>query len=305
MATIKISDFIEALELEVLSDGAQQEFEITTSDLNRPGIHMAGFFDYFASDRIQVMGRGEMMYIMSTMSSEQRYSILDRFFSYRIPCIVISRGMEAPPELMQAAEKYNCPVFRSQQLTTKVMHQIISYIDDLLVPRMTRHGVLLDITGVGMLLTGESGIGKSETAMELVKRGHRLVADDVVEIVRTGKNELMGSAPEMLRHFMEIRGVGIIDLRQLYGIDSVLDQKIIDIVIHIEGWDNTRQYDRLGLTDEWTTILGVKLPKITIPVRPGRNLAIIMEVAALNHRLKNKGYNAAQILTDRFTGGGE
>jgi len=300
MAVVSIKDFIVDMELELLYDAEKTELEILTSNVNRPGLQLAGFFDYFATDRIQVLGKVEMTYLTDYLSAGQRRDILEKFFAYPLPCVIISRNMDIPEELMEIARKHKCPVFRSNLVTTKLMHSAFIYLDMLLAPKVTRHGVLLDINGVGLFLTGESGIGKSETALELVKRGHRLVADDAVEICRVARNQLMGQAPDAVRHFMEIRGIGIIDVRQMYGVGSVMNRKSLDMVIEMEAWDSSKEYDRLGISDDWCTILGVKLPKITIPVRPGRNLAIIMEVAARNYRLKRMGYNAAQELAGRL-----
>jgi HPr kinase/phosphorylase len=226
--------------------------------------------------------------------------VVEKFFQYPIPCVLVSRGQEIPEEVMELARKYKRPMFRSNLITTKLFHSAISYLDMLLAPQISRHGVLMDINGVGVYLIGESGIGKSETALEMVKRGHRLVADDVVDICKVGKDQLIGESPESIRHFMEIRGVGIIDVRQMYGVGSVINRKTIDLVIRMEAWQQDKAYERLGLTDDYITILGVRLPEIVVPVRPGRNLAIIIEVAARNYRLKYMGYNSAEELTNRL-----
>lgn len=300
MAIVKVDDFTRDMQVETIYSADKTELEIVSSNINRPGLQLSGFFDYFAADRIQVLGKVEMTYLEEAMDSEQRVKMLSKLFSYPIPCVIISRNQNILPEIVETAKKYECPVYRSNLVTTKLVHSAITYLDDLLAPRITRHGVLLDINGVGLLLMGESGIGKSETALELVKRGHRLVADDAVEICRTSQHQLMGEAPTAVRHFMEIRGVGIIDVRQMYGVGSVIHKKSIDIVIEMEAWDPEKVYDRLGISDDYATILGVKLPRITIPVRPGRNLAIIIEVASRNFRLKAMGYNAAIALTEQL-----
>ena len=300
MANVKIKDFIKDLELEVLYDADLEELEILTANLNRPGLQLAGFFDYFATDRIQVWGKVEVTYLLDFLNTEQRLLIVEKFFSYPIPCVLVSRGQDIPEEIMDLAKKYKRPIFRSNLVTTKLFHSAISYLDMLLAPQVSRHGVLMDINGVGVYLIGESGIGKSETALEMVKRGHRLVADDVVDICKVGRNQLIGESPESIRHFMEIRGIGIIDVRQMYGVGSVINSKTIDLVISMEVWETEKSYERLGLTDEFITILGVKLPEIVVPVRPGRNLAIIIEVAARNHRLKHMGYNSAAELSHRL-----
>ncbi|MCK5130241.1 MAG: HPr kinase/phosphorylase [Clostridiales bacterium] len=300
MAKVKIENFVKELELEVLYDAELEEIEILTANLNRPGLQLAGFFDYFATDRIQVLGKVEMTYLTEFLNLEQRLLIIEKFLEYDIPCVLVSRGQEVPDEIMEIAKKYKRPFFRSNLITTKLFHSAISYLDMLLAPQVSRHGVLMDINGVGVYLIGESGIGKSETALEMVKRGHRLVADDVVDICKVGRNQLIGESPESIRHFMEIRGVGIIDVRQMYGVGSVINKKTIDLVIRMEVWETEKSYERLGLTDDFITILGVKLTEIVIPVRPGRNLAIIIEVAARNYRLKYMGYNSAAELSDRL-----
>jgi HPr kinase/phosphorylase len=221
-----------------------------------------------------VIGKVEMTYLVEAMDSARRLEVLNRFCSYEIPCIIISRNQTPPEELMIAARGHRRPVFRSRLVTTKLVHDTVSYLDLLLALRVTRPGTLIDVGGVGLLLAGESGIGKSETALELVKRGHRLVADDVVEICRISRDQLRGRSPGSVQNFMEIRGVGIVNIQQMYGIGSVIQQKTINLVIEMEFWDSSKQYDRLGINEEWATILGVRLPKLTVPVRPGRNLAI-------------------------------
>lgn len=299
MGSISIEDMLRELDLEVVYKGKSLSIDIETSDINRPGLQFAGFFDYFAAERVQVIGKVEMTYLDS-MDPEIRSQRLDRFFGSGIPCVLISRDMEVPPYLIESAKKFGCPIIRSRKATTNVIHRLINYLDSALAPRITRHGVLVDVYGEGVLLMGESGIGKSETALELIKRGHRLVADDAVEIKKVAENRLIGVAPELIKHYMEIRGIGIIDIKAMYGIGAVINNKAIDMVIYLEFWDDNKEYDRLGLTEEFMEILGVKLPKVVIPVRPGRNLAIIVEVAVRNWRLKEMGYNAAQELDSRL-----
>ncbi len=300
MARVKIKQFAMDLELEILYDGGMEQLELRTANVNRPGLHLAGFDDYFASDRIQLIGKVEMTYLTEALDAAQRYHALEVVLSHPIPCVIVSRNLPVPDELYQLAQKYSRPIFRSSLVTTQLMIKAINYLEQILAVRITRHGVLVDVNGVGILITGESGIGKSETALELIKRGHRLVSDDVVEISRMYRDQLIGTAPESVRHFMEIRGIGIIDIRQMYGIGSVLVQKNIDMVIEMELWNNEKVYDRLGEEDQYTTILGVKKPRIVLPVRPGRNLGIIIEVAANNYQLKALGYNAAKELEKRF-----
>lgn len=299
MSTISIDEFVKELDLEIIYGGEAGSIEVTTSDVNRPGLQFAGFFDYFARDRIQIIGKVEMTYLNS-MDSSVRQVQLETFFSSDIPCVVISRNMDVPQYIVDPAVKHKCPVFRSSEVTTTLSHKIINYLDSELAPRITRHGVLVDVYGVGILLMGDSGIGKSETALELVKRGHRLVADDAVEIKKVADRRLIGDSPELIRHFMEIRGIGIIDIKSMYGVGAVINSKAIDMVIYLEFWNSSKEYDRLGLVEEYTEILDVQLPKITLPVRPGRNLAVIVEVAAMNWRLKHMGYHAAQELDKRL-----
>ncbi len=296
---IKIADFIESLNLEVLSPSTRDEMEINSTDLNRPGMQFFGFYEYFAYERPQVIGKVEMTYLES-LESEKRRSILEVYMGYKLPCIIVCWGMIPPRELIELARQQDIPVFQSNAKTTKFSLQAIMYLNRCLAPHVTRHGVLVDVYGVGVLLTGESGVGKSEAALELVKRGHQLVADDVVDICRVADDRLIGEAPEMVRHFMEIRGIGIIDIRAMYGVGSVIISKSIDMVIHMEKWDQNKEYDRLGLTEETVTILGVKIPFQIMPVRPGRNLAIIIEVASRNLSLKRLGYSAAHELDRRL-----
>lgn len=292
MASIKVAKLVKDLELEVLYNDSIDELEITTADISRPGLALTGFFDYFTDDRIQILGKHEITYLLTALDDDQRYHALDRLMARAFPCLVISRGMEPPRGMMQLAVKYNRPVFRSGLITGRLMNTVSSYLNVVLAPRMTMHGVLCDVYGIGLLITGESGMGKSESALELLRRGHRLVADDLVEIIRL-HDQLVGSAPENIRHFMEIRGIGIINIRQLYGIGSVMDHKGIDMVARLEVWDNKKTYDRIGLEENTMEILDVSLPELTVPVIPGRNLAIILEVAARNQRLKAMGYNSA------------
>ncbi len=250
-----------------------------------------------------MFGKVEISYLEQALTKELRAVTLEALMSKDIPCIIISRSQDSLlDEILEIAKEHNCPIFMSELVTTKLIHKAVLFADKLLAPSITRHGVFMDVYGVGVLLIGESGIGKSETALELVKRGHRLVADDAVEIERNTDNSLLGKAPENVRHFMEIRGVGIIDVRQMYGVGSVLNEKALHLQIEMEAWDPTKVYDRLGISEDLGAILGVNIPRITIPVRPGRNLAIIIEVAARNHRLKKMGYNAAIALTEKING---
>lgn len=296
---IKAEDFAKALHLTELSPSTRTEWDIRTTDLNRPGMQFCGFYEYFAFERPQVIGKVEMTYLES-LPQPERQAMLKRYFSYDLPCVIICRGMVAPEELLQEAAARDIAVYQTSMVTTRFFFTAINFLNGQLAPRITRHGVLVDVYGVGVLLTGDSGVGKSEAALELIKRGHQLVADDVVNICRVSDNRLTGECPEMVRHFMEIRGIGVIDIRAMYGISAVATSKTIDMVIHLEKWVEGKEYDRMGLVEETMTILGVKVPQQIMPVRPGRNLAIIIEVAARNHSLRRMGYSAAHELDRRF-----
>ena len=296
---IQSDEFAAELKLKTLVPATKKEWDIKSAELNRPGIQFCGFYEYFPADRPQVIGKVEMTYL-ENMGSEERREVLRTFFSHHPPCIIICRGMRAPSELLEEAAAAAVAVYSTDILTTRFTFNAINYMNRILAPRITRHGVLVDVYGVGVLLTGESGVGKSEAALELVKRGHRLVADDVVDISRISETRLIGECPEMVRHFMEIRGIGIIDIRAMYGIGAVSRRKSIDLVMHMERWVEGKAYDRLGLSDDYVTIMGVKVPHQVMPVREGRNLAIIIEVAARNLSLKKMGYNAASELDRRL-----
>lgn len=296
---IQVEEFVRTLNLTVLSPTTCREWDIRTADVNRPGMQFCGFYEYFAFERPQVIGKVEMTYLES-LDTDARRQMYKKYFSYDVPCIICCRAMKPPEDFLEAAAARNIPVFMSRLHTTKFCYNATNYLNRCLAPRVTRHGVLVDVYGIGVLITGESGAGKSETALELVKRGHQLVADDVVDIVRVSDNRLVGECPENVRHFMEIRGIGIIDVRAMYGVGAVEVSKSIDLVMHLEQWIEGKEYDRLGLTDEYITILGVKVPHQLTPVRPGRNLAIIIEVAARNLSLKRLGYSAAHELDRRL-----
>ena len=296
---IRAEDFARNLHLSVLSPSTRTEWDIPSPDLNRPGMQFTGFFDFFAWERPQVIGKVEMAYLDS-LAPENRAEMLTRYFSYDIPCIICCRGMKPPADLIAVSKAHNVAVYSTAQTTTAFSLAAINYLSRCLAPHVMQHGVLLDVYGMGVLITGESGVGKSETALELVKRGHQLVADDVVDICRVNENRLTGECPEMVRHFMEIRGIGIIDIRAMFGVGAVALRKSIDLVIKLEPWVEGKAYDRLGLQEDYVTILGVRVPQQLTPVRPGRNMAIIIEVAARNLSLKKFGYNAAQELDRRL-----
>ena len=292
------SDLVKALHLHTLIPSENGELPIEVSNVNRPGLQLAGYWDFFGYERPQLLGMVEMTYL-SMLDAGTRRERLTKFFSYDLPCIIIARDIPCFDEMLILAAARKIPIYSSKRQTTQVEIDLINFLANALAPRETRHGVLVDVYGSGLLITGESGVGKSETALELVKRGHRLVADDVVDIRRVSDDRLVGESPELVRHFMEIRGVGIIDIATMYGVSAVLPSKSIDLEVKLELWKQGKEYDRLGLTDEYGEILGVKVPYILIPIHPGRNLAIVLEVAARNFRLKQMGYNAAQELARR------
>ena len=270
---------------------------ITVDDVSRPGLQLAGFFDHFEPMRIQVIGRVEDAYL-SKLTGEEREVIFDRFFSYKMPALIISRDITPVPECLEMARKHDVTVLRCLESTSYLVSSLITYLKSALVPRITRHGVLVEVYGEGLLLTGESGIGKSEAAVELLKRGHRLIADDAVEMRMVASNQLAGRAPELIRDYIEIRGIGVINVAKLFGMAAIKEENFVDLIINLVPWGENRVYDRLGLEDQYVEILGVKVPSITIPVTPGRNLAVILEVAAMNNRQRKMGYNAAAELTE-------
>lgn len=291
--TVSAKEFASELGMTVSHLG-KPTFSVSTSDLNRPGLQFTGYFIHFASGRVQLAGNAEMYYL-NELPVEAREKRMKDFFRYPdLPCIVLARNHKPPAEMLEQAQEAGVSIFRSPLATTKISQRISSALEKKLAPVVTRHGVLLDVYGVGIMLQGESGIGKSETALELVKRGHRLVADDVVEIRRVADDRLVGASPVLTRHLMEIRGIGLIDVRHMYGVGAVIQEKSIDIVMDMEMWQDGKEYDRLGIDDAYTVILGVAVLKHEMPVHPGRNLAIIVEVAARNYRLKRLGYHTAR-----------
>ena len=298
--SVKLGKLIQEFRLEVLRGGAgYEDVSIRTEDVNRPGLQLTGFFDYFDAKRLQVIGRVETTYLEGLTSEERRESF-ELLLSQDIPALIISREIEPFPECMEMAEKYDRTILRSPDTTSVLMSNIIAALKSYLAPRITRHGVLVEVYGEGVLLLGESGVGKSETGIELVKRGHRLIAGDAVEIKRNVTDRLVGTAPELIRHYIELRGIGVIDVCRLFGMSAVKDEAEIDMVINLEQWKDGAMYDRLGLENLYTTILDVQVPSLTVPVRPGRNLAVIIEVAAMNNRHKKMGYNAAVEFTKQI-----
>lgn len=296
---VELGKIIKEFNLEIVCDSENYEkIKIVTNEINRPSMQITGFFDYFYNNRIQVLGKVEFSYL-EKMSSKDRYSALEKLFEKNIPCIIITRDMDVFDEMMELALKYNTPILRTKNTTSRFISALIAFLNVELAPRITIHGVLVEVYGEGILLLGDSGVGKSEAAIELVKRGHRLVADDAVEIKRVSDISLIGSAPDVIRHFVELRGIGIVDVKMIFGIGAVKDVEKIDFIINLELWQDKKQYDRLGLTTEYTDILGINIPSITVPVKPGRNLAVVIEVAAMNNRQKKMGYNAAEALNNR------
>lgn len=292
---IDAKDFQEHLNLECLVESTVPSWDIKVPDLNRPGMQFCGFYEYFAFERPQVIGKVEMTYLEQQTAAERK-RILDKYFSYSFPCMIITRNMNPPVELLEAAKLKGIPLYRSRLVTSKFTIAAITYLNRCLAPHETRHGVLLDVYGVGVLLIGKSGVGKSEAALELIKRGHQLVADDLVDICRIADDRLIGTCPEKIRHLMEIRGVGVIDVRAMFGIGAVSFSKTIDMLIELEPWDEGKPYDRIGFQDHYADLMGVRIPYQVMPVKPGRNLAIIIEVAARNLSLKRSGYHSAREL---------
>lgn len=294
-----LKNMVETFNMEILHKG--RDFDntvVTISDVNRPALQLVGFYDYFDDKRLQILGRGEMQFL-ERMTEAERTRVFNKLLSYPFPAMIVARDMEAPSELVQMANKHDRTLLRSTESTVDVTSKLIDYLNRAMAPQIARHGVLMNIYGQGVLILGDSGIGKSETAIELLKRGHRLVADDAVEIRRIS-NSLFGTAPEIIRHYIEIRGVGVIDVQQLFGMGAVQFDTEIDLVIQLEQWVDGKFYDRLGLGEEKYEMLGVELPIVTIPVRPGRNLAGIVEIATMKNRQMKYGYNAARDFVTQF-----
>ena len=298
--SVPLKTLVEKFRLEIAY--ASTDFDsirLTVEDVARPGLQLAGFFDHYEPMRMQVMGNVEMSY-MAKLSPGNRSAIYDRLFSYKFPALLIARDIQPHPEMLAMAKKHNITILLSPLPTSSIISSIITYLKEALAPKVTRHGVLVEVYGEGILLTGDSGIGKSEAAIELLKRGHRLIADDAVEIKKVSTNVLYGTAPELIRNYIELRGIGIINVAKLYGMGAVKLDNQIDLVVNIVHWNTQEAYDRLGLEDQYTEILDVQIPMYTIPITPGRNLAVILEVAAMNNRQKKMGYNAALEFTEQI-----
>ena len=299
MQSVCLSKIIEKMELENLTPEINvDEIQVTSTDINRLALQLVGFFEHFPTDRVQVIGHVEHTYL-STLDIGRRKYIYDQILSTKIPCLIFCRGLMPEDDLIEAGRKYGVPILVTKWTTSAFMAEIIRWLNVELAPVISIHGVLVDVYGEGVLIMGESGIGKSEAALELIKRGHRLVTDDVVEIHRVSDATLVGTSPDITRHFIELRGIGIIDVKTLFGVESVKETQEIDMVIKLEDWNKDKEYDRLGLEEQYTEFLGNKVVCHSIPIRPGRNLAIIVESAAVNHRQKKMGYNAAQELYKR------
>lgn len=298
--TVALTEIIKEFDLEILNapDNLAQ-ISVESDDINRPGLQIAGFYDYFNPRDIQIFGREEISYL-NQIGAEERAQVLDRLFETKFPALVISRNLDPTQECIDAAKKHNVALLRSREWTSTLMTTMLTTLKVWLAPQITRHGVLVEIYGEGVLILGDSGIGKSETAVELVKRGHRLIADDAVEIRKVSNHTLVGSAPAVIRHFMEIRGIGVIDVRRIFGMGAVKDTQSIDMVVKFELWQDGHIYDRLGEDTESINIMDVNRPLITIPVRPGRNLAVVLEVAAMNNRDRKMGYNSAHELMTKI-----
>lgn len=298
--SVPLSTLVKEFQLEVAY--AATDFEavrLTVDEVSRPGLQLAGYFDHFEPMRIQVMGNVEVSFLQK-LSRNERAITFDRFFSYKFPALLISRGIMPDPICLEMAQKHNVTLLRSSEATSTIVSAIISYLKAAMAPRVTRHGVLMEVYGEGVLLVGESGMGKSEAAVELLKRGHRLIADDAVEIKKISEHSLVGTAPVLIRNYVELRGIGIINVAKLFGIGAVKAENEINLVVNIVPWNTHEVYDRLGLEDQYMELLGVKIPMYTIPITPGRNLAMILEVAAMNNRQRKMGYNSALEFTEQM-----
>lgn len=299
--SVRISKLVKAHSFEVIymPDKPDEELVIRSQDVNRPGLMFAGYEKYFDRERVQFIGLAEVGFL-SELDDELLRKRLNLFFSFKPSAVIVTRNIEVPYIMIELAQKYEVPLLRTGETTSEIMSTIIAYLGTELGERITRHGVMVEVYGEGILILGDSGVGKSESAVELIKRGHRLIADDAVEIKRVSSKTLLGSAPDNIRHFIELRGIGIVNARNIFGIGSVKVTEKIDMVIQLEQWDSQKVYDRLGMEDEYISILGIKVPSTTIPVKPGRNLAIIIEIAAMNNRQKKLGYNAAKELMQQL-----
>jgi len=297
---IPLKTLAEEFHLDILHAASDYELiRLTVADITRPGLQLAGYIDHFEPMRLLVMGNAETSYLLK-LSDSERSRALDKLFSYKFPAMLIARNIEPAPECMEMARKHDVTVLRSKEATSTIVSSIISYLNAQLAARITRHGVLMEVYGEGVLLVGQSGIGKSEAAVELLKRGHRLIADDAVEIRKISGSQLIGTSPELIRNYIELRGIGIVNVAKLFGVGAVKLENEINLVVNIVHWNTKENYDRLGLEEQHMEILGVQVPMVTIPITPGRNLAVILEVAAMNNRQRKMGYNAALEFTQQI-----
>ena len=300
MYSVLLQDLVNQFSLEIVHKATDfDHICLLVEDISRPGLQLAGYFDHFAPMRLQVMGNVEASY-MEKLSEAERAITYDRLLSYKFPAFLIARDLPVDPQLLEMAKKHNVTLLRSKDATSTIVSAIITYLKSALAPRITRHAVLMEIYGEGVLLMGESGMGKSETAIELLKRGHRMIADDAVEIRRVAGDTLMGTSPELVRNYVELRGIGIINVAKLYGMGAVKAENEVNLIVNVVPWEKHASYDRLGLDDQYTELLGVKIPTYTIPISPGRNLAVILEVAAMNNRQRKMGYNPAKEFTEQM-----
>ena len=298
--SVPLKQLVEEFKLSIAYQSTDYDtIRVEVDEVSRPGLPLTGFFEHFERLRVEVLGYVEMTYL-EDQTPEKRLEIFDRLFAYKIPALVISRGQQPHPECVEMAKKHNITILLAQETSSYVISNLISYLKSELAPRITRHGVLMEVYGEGIFITGESGIGKSETAVELLKRGHRLIADDAVVLKMTSSSQLTGSAPSLIRNYIELRGIGVINVANLFGMGAVKEEAVVNLVVNIVPWEAGKHYDRMGLEDQTVDLLGVKLPCVTIPVSPGRNLAVILEVAAMNNRQKRLGYNAALELSQQL-----
>ena len=300
MHSVLLKELVDEFSLEIVHKATDfEKVRLTVEDISRPGLQLAGYFYHFEPMRLQVMGNMEASY-MEKLSDAEKAITYDRLFSYKFPAFLVARNIHVDPQMVEMAQKHNVTLLRSKDATSTIVSAIITYLKSALAPRITRHAVLMEVYGEGLLLMGESGMGKSETAIELLKRGHRMIADDAVEIRKVAGDTLMGTSPELVRNYVELRGIGIINVAKLYGMGSVKAENAIDLIVNVVPWDQHASYDRLGLEDQYTELLGVKVPTYTIPISPGRNLAVILEVAAMNNRQRKMGYNPAKEFTEQM-----
>ena len=298
--SVSLAKIIDEFKLETIYlPDLPENIQVTSTGINRPGLQMVGFYDHYEANRLQIIGKVENLFV-EQLPSDERHMRLEDFFKSRPVGIIATSSITISEESISYAEKYKVPLLRTSTNTSEFMAALIAFLNVSLGPRITRHGVLVEVYGEGILLLGDSGVGKSETAIELLKRGHRLIADDAVEIKKVSATTLVGRAPEIIRHYVELRGVGIVDVRRLFGMGAVKESEKLDLVINLEEWDNNKMYDRLGLDEHTTNILGIEVPSITLPVSSGRNLSVVIEVAAMNNRQKRMGYNTAKEFNKRL-----